>query len=56
MIECLTLRGAPILRKPLLTEGVFFLRIEERFFLYLWPREAYNEESIGMFFGRYCRD
>ena len=55
-IDCLMLRGTPILRKPLLTEGVFFLKIEERFFLYLCPREAYNGESIGMFFGGYCRD
>jgi len=27
-----TLRSNPILGKPLLTEGVFFLGIEERFF------------------------
>ena len=27
-----TLRSNPILRKPLLTEGVFFLGIAERFF------------------------
>jgi len=27
-----TLRSIPILPKPLLTEGVFFLGIEERFF------------------------
>ena len=44
-----------MLRKPLMNEGVLFLRIEAGFF-YLCPREACNRESIGMFFGMYCRD
>ena len=48
-------QGASMLRKPLMNEGVLFLRIEAGFF-YLSPREACNRKSIGMFFGMYCRD
>ena len=40
-IDCLMLRGTPILRKPLLTEGVFFLKIEERFF-YIYAHERHT--------------
>ncbi len=40
MIDCLMLRSIPILRKPLLTEGVRFLRIEAGFF-YIYAREAH---------------
>jgi len=38
------LRGAPILRKPLLTEGVFFLRIEGRFF-YIYGHERHTTRN-----------
>lgn len=36
-----TLRSNPILRKPLLTEGVFFLGIADRFF-YIQAQESYT--------------
>ena len=44
-----TLRSNPILGKPLLTEGVFFLGIAERFF-YIKAQESYTTGIQLVFF------
>ena len=44
-----TLRSNPILGKPLLTEGVFFLGIEERFFIFE-PKRAIRRGFNWYFF------
>ena len=49
MIDYSMLRGAPMLRKPLLNGGVFFLRIEAGFF-YIYARETHAAGNQLVFF------